>query len=412
MRVLQINTTANSASHGRIAAGIGLQLLQEGHSSYIAYGRTGRECGSVLIKTGNRVDHGLHYLKSRLLDRHGFGSKYATINLVRKIQEIQPDIIHLHNIHGYFLNVAVLFRYLKKTHIPVVWTFHDTWPITGHCSYFEHMNCYKWRDGCFNCPNIKGYPESWFIDGSRRNYNEKKELFNGVENMVLVSPSKWLAAYLRQSFLSGYDIKVINNGVDTESFSPVDDTIARDRYSLTRKYILGVANIWDSRKGLKDFIRLRTLLDRSIDIVLVGLTRSQIESLDNGIIGISRTDSVEDLASLYSGAEVFVNPTYLDNFPLVNIEALACGTPVITYETGGSHESIDPLSGIAVEKGNIGDLHAAILSVINNEERYGPLICRQRAIELYSSGSRYREYIDLYTDRISKIGRMILHHGE
>jgi putative colanic acid biosynthesis glycosyltransferase len=400
MIVLQINTTANSASHGRIAAGIGKQLIQGGHKSYIAYGRTGYECGSELIKTGDKFDQGLHYLKSRLIDRHGFGSGYSTSRLVRKIQRIEPDVVHLHNLHGYYLNVAVLFRFLKKWGKPVIWTFHDNWPITGHCSYFEHMNCFKWRTGCFKCPNIRGYPGSWGIDNSQSNFYEKKELFTGIGNMVLVSPSEWLANYLRQSFLAEYDIKVINNGVDVGSFRPVSDILVRKQYSLQKKYILGVANIWDARKGLKDFIKLRSKLDRNTDIVLVGLSQKQIDSLDCGIIGISRTESIEDLAALYSGAEAFVNPTYLDNFPLVNIEALACGTPVITYETGGSHESIGSFSGLGVKKGNNDALYDAVVSVLYNADRYNALSCRRRAIELYSAENRYNDYVDLYADRI------------
>lgn len=400
MRVLQINTTANSASHGRIAAGIGKQLIQGGHESYIAYGRTGINCESELIKIGGRLDQGLHLIKSRLFDRHGFGSYQSTLSFIKEIEKIDPDLIHLHNIHGYYLNIVVLFRYLKNWGKPVIWTFHDTWPISGHCSFFEHMNCYKWQNECFECPNIHGYPKSLYIDNSRRNFNEKKELFTGLKDLVLVSPSEWLANHLRNSFLSGYEIRIINNGVDINKFNPGNDETARKKYLLKKRYILGVANIWDERKGLKDFIRLREILDRDIDIVLVGLSQSQIKSLGDGINGIRRTESIEDLASLYAGAEAFINPTYLDNFPLVNIEALACGTPVITYRTGGSHESIDKNSGLAVEKGNIQALHGSILAVLNDKNFYTSGQCRERAIGKYSSEDRNADYIDLYHERL------------
>lgn len=400
MRILQINTTANSASHGRIAAGIGKQLILGGHESYIAYGRTGKSSESELIKIGGRIDQSLHLIKSRLFDRHCFGSYHSTSSFIKEIEKTDPDIIHLHNIHGYYLNIVVLFRYLKNWGKPVIWTFHDTWPISGHCSFFEHMNCYKWQKECFECPNIHGYPKSLYIDNSRRNYREKKELFTGLNDLVLVSPSEWLANHLKNSFLSGFEIRIINNGVDINKFSPEIDQTAGKKYLLKKKYILGVANIWDERKGLKDFVNLRKILDREIDIVLVGLSQRQINSLDDGIKGICRTESIEDLASLYAGAEIFVNPTYLDNFPLVNIEALACGTPVITYRTGGSPESIDKNSGLTVEKGNVQALHGSVMTVLNEKNFYSAGQCRERAISKFSSEARNADYIDLYHERL------------
>lgn len=400
MKVLQINVTANSGSHGRIAAGIGKQLISSGHRSFIAYGRSGYECESEFVKIGGKIDLGIHFLKSRLLDRHCFGSYYATKRFIKKFEKIDPDVVHLHNLHGYYLNIAVLFRYLKVWGKPVIWTFHDTWPITGHCSFFEHMDCYKWKKECFACPNIHGYPESWFVDNSRRNYKEKKALFSGLNNLVLVSPSEWLARHLNNSFLSGYEIRIINNGVDISRFCPGQSEAVKQKYSITKDYILGVANIWDDRKGLKDFVRLRALLDKDIQIVLVGLKPSQILDLSEGMQGIRRTESIDELVALYSGAKVFVNPTYLDNFPLVNIEALACGTPVVTYRTGGSPESIDLTSGKEVVKGDIGALHDAIISVINSKDSYNTFQCRERAVKNYSSDARYQDYVNLYKERL------------
>lgn len=403
MKALQINVTANSGSHGRIAAGIGQQLISGGHKSFIAFGRRGSECGSELIKIGGTIDVGLHLLKTRLFDRHCFGSFNATNAFIKKLRKIDPDVVHLHNVHGYYLNVAVLFRYLKDCGKPVIWTFHDTWPITGHCSFFEHMNCYKWKTGCFACPNIHGYTKSWFIDNSRRNYREKKALFTGLKNLVLVSPSEWLAGHLRHSFLSDYEIRIINNGVDISKFSPEHNGSVRQKYSLTKDYILGVANIWDERKGLKDFVKLRKVLDKNIEIVLVGLSPSQIKTLGEGIKGIRRTESIDELASLYSGAKIFVNPTYLDNFPLVNIEALACGTPVITYRTGGSHESIDMTSGRVVVKGDIEALHESIMNVLGAEDLYTTIQCRERAVNKFSTEARYKDYVSLYQERLNYI---------
>lgn len=400
MKVLQVNVTANSGSHGRIAAGIGKQLIDQGHESYIAYGRTANECESELVKIGSRFDQALHLIKTRLFDRHGFGSFHSTSLFIREVEKIDPDLIHLHNLHGYYLNIEILFKYLKEWNKPVVWTFHDTWPITGHCSFFEHVNCYKWKTQCFECPNIHGYTKSWFIDNSRRNFNEKKELFTGVKKMVLVSPSEWLAEHLRHSFLSDCDIRVINNGVDTKKYRPINDEAIKRKYGIKNKYIIGVANIWDARKGLEDFMKLRKILDREIEIVLVGLSRSQIKSLDIDMTGICRTESTEELASLYSGAAIFVNPTYLDNFPLVNIEALACGTPVITYKTGGSIEAIDQGTGQVVEKGNIKALYNSIMEIISKEEQYSTSQCCSRAFQKFSAEERFGDYISLYHERI------------
>jgi len=398
VKVLQINTTANSGSHGRIAEGIGQLLISGGNESFIAYGRTSNPSASELIKIGNEIDQSLHLAKTRLLDRHGFGSVRATGVFLKRIVEISPDLIHLHNIHGYYLNIKVLFEFLKNRKKPVIWTFHDCWPFTGHCSYFDAVNCMKWQPKCFDCPNTRGYPASWFIDNSLRNYKQKKELFTGLENVVLISPSKWLADHLRNSFLSEYDIRVINNGVDLVKFNPTNADFVRAKYGLVRKYILGIASIWDERKGLDDFIKLRKILDPEIGIVLVGLSLQQIKNLPDGINGLSRTENTEELAALYSGAEVFVNPTYADNFPSVNLEALSCGTPVVTYNTGGSPESIDEKTGSVIVKGDLNKLAGEVVLILQNGKMRYTNDCRLRAERLFDTGKRYLQYIEMYNE--------------
>lgn len=400
MTILQINTTINSGSHGRIAEEIGLTLIASGHASYISAAYTGRSSRSKIITIGCDLDRKLHGLKTRVLDRHGFGSKASTRNLVSQIMEVAPDIVHLHNIHGYYLHIRYLFDYLKVVNKPIVWTFHDCWPFTGHCCYFDTVNCIKWKTGCYSCPNKHGYPKSYFIDNSRINYREKKQLFSGLSKIVLVSPSQWLAAHLRESYLKGYKIKVINNGIDTKSFKPVSSSALREKYKLNSKYILGVASIWTRRKGLDDFIRLRALLDPEIGIVLVGLNRNQARGLPKGITSISRTENIDELAALYSGAEVFVNPTYVDNFPTTNIEALACGTPVVTYDTGGSPEAVDEETGIVISKGDIKSLVGSINTIINAERDKFLIPCRQRAESLYDSQFMAKQYLSLYQSLI------------
>jgi len=399
--VLQINTSVNIGSTGRIAEDLGRILITSGHESYIAFGRQAYGSNSNVIKIGCKVDHALHVIQSRLLDRHGFGSTIATKLLVKHIEKINPDIVHLHNIHGYYLHVLVLFDYLKSKDYPVIWTFHDCWPFTGHCSYFDAVNCYKWQSICNDCPNKHGYPTSWFLDNSSRNFLQKEKIFNGLNNMILVSPSQWMAQHLRNSFLGNYNIKVINNGIDLKQFRPVYDKELLSEYNLNDQYVLGVASTWDKRKGLEDFIKLRNLIPAGIIIILIGLSSKQINKLPNGIIGIKRTRDIAELAQLYSQAVAFINPTYVDNFPTTNIEALACGTPVITYDTGGSPEAIDDTTGFIVKKGDIEGLANAIYKVFEGGSIFYQNACRLRAEKLFSRDERFGDYLELYQNAIS-----------
>lgn len=396
-KLLQINSVINSGSTGRIGEEIGQTAIAAGWESYIAYGRNERPSSSKLIKIGSDKDIKLHGLQTRLFDRHGLGSKGATTDFIRQIEKIKPDIIHLHNIHGYYINIEVLFQYLKKVNVPVVWTFHDCWPITGHCSHFTFVGCDKWKKLCYECPQKTSYPASYFIDRSKKNYILKKELFNSLPNLTLVPVSQWLSGVLEESFLQKYPIKVINNGINTEVFKPSEGSAFRTKYSLDDKFILlGVASIWDERKGLKDFIELSKLLNSDYQIVLVGLTNKQIKQLPENILGIERTESVEGLAEIYASSDVFINPTYEDNFPTTNLESLACGTPVITYEAGGSPEAIDESTGIVVEQGNINKLVDAINQIKSHDKQYYSDACVERAHRLYKKEDRYKEYIDLY----------------
>ena len=404
MRILQINTTINSGSTGRIAEDIGNVLLVTGNESYIAAGNTYRPSISQIIEIGNDWDQKRHGVKARLFDRHGFGSKNVTLQFVKEVDQIRPDVIHLHNIHGYYLHIGELFNYLKQVQLPVVWTFHDCWPFTGHCSFFDRVNCHKWQTGCHHCPNLKGYPASFGYDNSLRNYSDKKKIFNGLHNCTITTPSEWLANHVRSSFLGNYPVHCIHNGVDIKIFSPSTKTESiLAKYQLkTKPFILGVASIWDQRKGLKDFEAISQRNNGSFDIALVGLTKKQIVNLPNGIIGIERTESTQELAALYAAASAFVNPTYVDNFPTTNIEALACCTPVITYNTGGSPEAIDKNTGIVVEKGDINALNEAIKTVLNlGKDFYNPK-CRIRAEELFNKENRYNDYLELYNEIIQR----------
>jgi len=401
--LLQINTVVNSGSTGRIAEEIGQTVKLSGWKSYIAYGRHARTSQSELIKIGSDWDIMMHGLQTRLFDRHGFASIAATRKFVKQIKKIKPDIIHLHNIHGYYINIEILFRYLKDANIPVVWTFHDCWPMTGHCAHFTFVGCDKWKTQCYECPQKKDYPSSYFLDRSKQNHKQKRKLFTSVNDITIVPVSNWVGEIVKQSYLKDYPIRVINNGIDVNAFSPQSRDGIRLKYGLADKFILlGVATEWERRKGLHDFIELsKTLKDDEI-IILVGLKEDQIKILPENIIGITRTESTQELAEFYSSADVFVNPTWEDNFPTTNLEALACGTPVITYETGGSPEAIDELTGIVVEQGNIHKLTEAINQIKEKGKQSYSEACVKRAHRLYRKEDRYREYIELYEELLNK----------
>jgi len=394
--LLQINSVVNTGSTGRIAEEIGQTTIAYGWNSYIAYGRKAQFSQSNLVKIGNDYDIILHGLQSRLFDRHGLASRSATENLVRQIQEIKPDVIHLHNLHGYYINYSVLFSYLKASDIPIVWTLHDCWPITGHCAYFSWIGCEKWKTACQQCPQKRAYPTSLAIDCSFFNFNFKKDVFNSIDNLILVPVSKWLEEICRQSFLRNLSIRVIYNGVDQIVFKPSPYSLRlREKYSIGNSFlILGVASNWTPRKGLDDFIRLSKY--KTWTVVLVGIPEKLKKRIPSNIIALSKIENQQELSSLYSAADVFLNPTYEDNFPTVNIEALACGTPVITYNTGGSPEAIDEHTGLVVEKGDIEGLIAAIQQIKEKGKDFYTETCVARARKLFKKEERYREYVELY----------------
>lgn len=391
-KLLQINVTANWGSTGKIAEDIGQLAMGNGWESWIAYGRGTPTSQSNLIRIGNDLDMRLHGLQSRLLDNHGLASSKATRDFIERVKEVGPDVIHLHNIHGYYLNYPVLFDFLKSYGRPIVWTLHDCWPFTGHCAYYDFANCGRWQTECRDCPQLRSYPASVWRDRSTRNFNEKKKAFTGVDNLTFVPVSDWLGGELSKSFLKDYPSVTIHNGIDLGVFAP---SAIADGENDGTKVVLGVASVWDKRKGLDEFVRLRELLPERYMIMLIGLSQEQISSLPDGITGIRRTENVGQLTDLYSMADVFVNPTLEDNFPTTNIEALACGTPVITYRTGGSPEAIDGSCGMVVDYRDVEALAKSITTVCETKP-FTAEACRQRAERFYDKNLVFKEYINLY----------------
>lgn len=342
---------------------------------------------------GNRMEVSLGRFLSKSTGIHGIWNFFGTVKLIRTMEKINPDLIHLHNIHLWNINLPILFRYIKKRKLPVVWTLHDCWSFTGQCPYFTVVNCNKWKEGCYKCPQLRRYPGS-YIDHTRLLYHLKKKWFTGISNLTLVTPSEWLLSLVKESYLKGYQSVCINNGIDFCTFHKSHGKI-RDKYCLQKKkIILGVAFDWGFRKGLDIFIELSKRLDERYVIILVGIEEKHRKSIPDNIICIERTENQMELAELYSDADVFFNPTREDNFPTVNIEALSCGTPVITFCNGGSSEMIDESCGIALNTENIDIIKANIETVVSTG-RITSEACIGKA-QQYKSERALSKYIMLY----------------
>lgn len=365
MKVLFINSVCGVGSTGRICTELAQQLENDGHEVKIAYGRketVPEQFQKYAVRIGTDWNCKLHAIQTRLFDKHGFGSWYATKKFLKWAEVYKPDLVWLHNLHGYYINVEMLFKWIKKhPEIQVRWTLHDCWAFTGHCAYFTMAKCEQWKNGCLNCSQLHTYPACFGYSSVSNNYARKRKAFTGVENMTLITPSRWLADLTRESFLKVYPVEVQYNTIDTNIFKPTSSSF-RERYGLQGKIILlGVANVWEKRKGLCDFYELRKVLDERYVILLVGINEELMKKLPAGIIGIRRTNSPEELAAIYTAADVFVNPTYEDNYPTVNLEAEACGTDVVTYDTGGCRETIKKKNSTVVPVGNVSKLKNAII---------------------------------------------------
>ena len=407
-RLLQINPVLRTnTSTGRIVREIGELAKEAGWESYVAYSR-GRDglnlpCNLIKVPVGSRLSVAWHGVLTRLFDRHGEGSRLATRRFIKDIERINPDIIHIHNVHGYFLNYRMFLEWLSRCGKPVVWTVHDCWMYTGHCYYYTAVGCDRWETLCHHCPQRKEFPRSIFFDRSSQAYRNKSVAFTSIpRNLLTVVPvSGWLRDEMSRSFMKDCRFKVIRNGIDLSVFRPADATAVRREYALGERHvILGVASIWSREKGLDDFAALAGKIDGASEvIVLVGVSDEQKKSLPGGIICIRRTSDVHQLAALYSSATAFVNPTWQDNYPTVNLEAISCGTPVVTYRTGGSPESVvEGETGTVVERGNVNGLLEAVRAFEKADREALRRRCREYAEANFDKQERYREYLKLYED--------------
>lgn len=388
-----INEECGTGSTGRICTDIAAALESDGNEVKIAFGRNAdivpAQYSKYAVRIGNDIDLKIHGLITRAFDATGFGSMRATRKFIHWIYQFDPDIIHLHNLHGYYINIDLLFSCLKQLNKPVVWTLHDVWPFTGHSAYCDAVGCSKWKNGCENCPQMKVYPKS-YVDRSKRNWERKRNIFCGVTNLTIVTPSKWLAELVEDSFLNEYPVKVINNGIDTGKFHKVSTHLRSNLRLQRKKILLSVATVWNDLKGLSDFEQLADLLGENYKIILVGgMTNSQEKELPESILHIRRTQDVNEMVELYNTADIYLNLTYCDTYPTVNLEAASCGTPVITYAVGGSTESAEMFGGISVRRGDV----EAVAHAVREGERLKVVIPADYDLDKKRA---IKEYIGLY----------------
>ena len=403
--LVEINTVVNNST-GRIMHDIQREADISGMETLSIVGRRHVYTDVPCVKFGNAVSFWTHVIWTTLTDRHGLEPVLSVIytrKMVRRIREANPGIIHLHNIHGYYLHYPTLMKYLAYEYKgKIIWTFHDLWPITGHCPHYIAVNCKKWMTGCNHCPNKKRYPVSLGLDGSRKNYEIKKELFTSLSNLTITVPSEWMASQVRQSFMGKYPVEVIHNGIDTAVFDhnkliadlDIESNKCADETAWSdKKILLSVASIWDERKGLKDLVALSDKLSDDYVMVIVGLSKHQISRLPKGVIGITRTENIDELVSLYSRANIFINPSLEESFSLVTVEALSCGCPCIVLDTSAVAELVNDDNGVVLHSHKPEDYLDAIKSIENRG--YSRESVRAKALK-YDNKCMLEGYMRLY----------------
>ncbi|NLO86229.1 MAG: glycosyltransferase [Clostridiales bacterium] len=398
MRIFQLNTFCGIKSTGRITTEIAKLVAADGGECLIGYGagEVPSELEYYAYRIGTPIERKIHGGMRKLFDAEGYGSHIGTKQLISKMNQFKPQLVHLHNIHGCYLNHEMLFQYLNDIAVPVVWTLHDCWSFTGHCAYFDYAQCDKWQTHCHHCPQQSSYPINIGLDGSSRNYHHKKRMFTKLKNLTFVPPCEWMKEPLSKSFMSDYEVRTIVNGVNLAVFKPSENDI-RKRYHIDRKHIvLSAASEWDARKGLRYLLEASKQLGDDYQFVVIGLSGEQVKALPSDFIGITHTDSTEDLVAWYTAADCFANPTMEDNMPMVNLEALGCGTPIAVFRTGGCPEAVDESCGIVVDKEDVPSLAQAIETLCHSSHKM-QADCLKRS-KLFDSEKTFLAYLDLYKE--------------
>jgi glycosyltransferase involved in cell wall biosynthesis len=396
--LLQLNCTANWGSTGKIAEQIGIRAQQNGWNVFMVYGRKTMLSSLRTIRVGSKINPYWHYIEHRVLDHEGLASRYATRQLLRKIKEICPDIIHLHNIHDHWLNYELLFEYLNQTEIKIVWTLHDCWSYTGGCTHYSIMKCNKWQTECKKCDRTH-----LLTDYSNQQFLLRKKLFTANKNLTLVPVSQWIEGEVRKSFFKDAHIHTIFNGVDLNTFHPVESLKLREQYNLNNKFVLvAAATSWSVSKGLNDYYALSKLLPEDCSLILIGLNNALLKRLPNSIIGIPRTSNVQELVEFYSMADVVMNLSYQESFGLTTIEGFACGTPSIVYNVTASPELVTSDTGFVVDLGNVQSVLTSILQIKSSGKSAYSHACRHRAELYFDKNKNFEKYIELYNSLLKK----------
>ena len=402
--LVQFNSVANWGSTGRLTEDIGDVAIAAGWDSYIAFGRQFNPSKSHLLQIGGKWSVLSHTLKSRLFDRHGFGSYWATKRLLKQLDEIKPDLFQFHNVHGYYLNLPLVLKYATEKNIPIVWSLHDCWSMTGHCAHFVKIGCDKWKTECYHCPQKSEYPASWLIDSSRRNYREKKRLVEAVPLLAIISGSEWLAGIARQSYFKGRDIYFIPDGIDTDIYQPRENSEGlRKRLGLEGKFvIIATGTDWGENKGLSDYGKLRSMLSDDYAIVLVGMSEEWLAKVPEGVIGLPRTKTPQELSEYYSMADCVMSLSRMESFGLTPVEGFACGTPAIVYNTTALPELITPETGFVAKFLDVADVKEKVEMMRAKGKAFYTKRCREIAVEQYGRTNCYNEYMKVYESLLSQ----------
>ena len=400
MKILQINS-CNFGSTGNIMINISNKARKEGNF-VITSCPDGRSMRKKMmtnhIYIGDKFSKNFHLIVARFTGMQGCYSRIATSKFLYQINKFQPDIIHLHNLHNCYINLPMLFNYIKKNKIKVIWTLHDCWAFTGHCPHFTIAKCNKWKTGCFKCPQYKDYPTT-YIDITKKMWEMKRKWFIGVDDLTIVTPSNWLCKLVKESFLREYPVKVINNGINLSIFKPRKSNF-RQKYGIPddKFILLGVAFVWNKNKGLDLFINLANSLSNKYQIVLVGTNDLIDREIPNNIISIHCTQDQIELAEIYTAADLFLNLSREENYPTVNMEALACGTPVLAFNVGGNSEIINENCGVVVECDDIKEIENQI-NKIKVDNLYTKEACLERA-KSFNMDNTFEEYVNLYSSKM------------
>lgn len=394
--IVEINGI-NYGSTGRIALNIAKEARKEGFKVYTCF-RNSREGkkhpNEDQLLIGNWLDKVISERLSYIFGLNGYFCTINTASFLKELDRIKPDLIHIHSLCDNYLNVDMLFNYIIRKDIPVIWTFHDGWPFTGRCA---QNRCSKWQEGCGDCPHKDYYPGTLFLDNSRQVLKKRSALYGRLKDLTIVTPSKWLKDLVKLShFRDKYPVRVINNGIDLNIFKPTDSDFRKEHNLIDRFIVLGLAYYWDDSKGLDVFIDLAKRLPEKYQIVLVGTNDEVDKLLPDNIISIHRTHTQEELVKIYSCSDVFVNPTRDENYPTVNMEAIACGLPVLTFDTGGCAEIISDKTGSAVRMNDVDSLEKEIVRICETKP-YSKEDCLKHA-KSFNMEDKFKEYVELYKE--------------